>query len=85
MSLYIESGRTQLFVKTPHAHTVCLVVAPDEQISSLKKKLEIKDGIPVCQQQLVYGGKQLMDDKLMCDYSVGPESTMFLLIRTRGG
>jgi len=46
--------------------------------------VSIKKGVPVCFQRLVYGGKQLEDDRTVESYSIPRESTLFLLIRLAG-
>jgi ubiquitin-like protein Nedd8 len=42
-------------------------------------------GIPPPQQRLIFGGKQMMDDKTVSEYNVNPGSVLHLVLALRGG
>lgn len=50
-----------------------------------KKKVESKTGIPPHEQLLIYGGKQLQDGKYLDVYNICRDTTVFLVVRLRGG
>ncbi|OAA64932.1 prohibitin-2 [Cordyceps fumosorosea ARSEF 2679] len=51
----------------------------------IKEKVEEKEGIPPVQQRLIYGGKQMTDDKTAADYDLKGGDTLHLVLALRGG
>ncbi|VDO15419.1 unnamed protein product [Rodentolepis nana] len=75
----------QIFVKTIADKTITLEVGDNDFIENLKKKIEDKEGFPIEEQRLIYGGRQLEDDCTFSNYSIQKDSTFHLLLRLRGG
>ncbi len=75
----------QIFVKTLTGKTITLEVEPGDYISTVKTKIQEKEGIPSDQQRLTYGGKLLENDnETLADHNVQKESTLILTLRLPG-
>ena len=75
----------QIFIKTLTGRTVTLIVQEEETIAQVKQKLLDKDGVPIAEQRLIFGGHELEDKKTLKDYSIVRENTLHLVLRLPGG
>ena len=71
--------------KTLAGKTINLYVEKSDTIEFVKTIINITEGIPNDQQRLTFNGKQLEDNRTMNDYNIGIESTIYLILRLRGG
>ena len=78
-------GGMELRIKPASGRTFTLPVEPDESIESIKARIMEREGIPVDQQRIVFGGKQLDSLKSLSDYDIDEDSTLHLTLRLRGG
>ncbi|KAH9194274.1 hypothetical protein AeNC1_003750 [Aphanomyces euteiches] len=75
----------KLFVKTIRGRTIRLDVNPNETIQDVKQRFEEKEGLPVADNRLVYGGVELADHCRVFHYNIPPNATLMSLGRLVGG
>ncbi len=80
----IHNKEVQLFVKALDGFTYTLETTLGNTVLEFKQKIEKINGNPVDQQRLIFAGKQLEDDVLLCDYKIVKHSTIQLVLRLRG-
>jgi ubiquitin len=80
------SGGFQLFIKTLSGKTITLDdVVVSDTVKNVKLKVMEKEGFPCEQQILIFAGMGLEDDTTLDDYTIEHDSTLYLIIRRRGG
>ncbi|KFY15846.1 hypothetical protein V491_05536 [Pseudogymnoascus sp. VKM F-3775] len=72
-------------VRTLTGKEIELDIENDYKVSQIKEKVEEKEGIPPAQQRLIYGGKQMVDDKTATEYNLEGGATLHLVLALRGG
>jgi large subunit ribosomal protein L40e len=75
----------QLYVKNLSNKTRLISIDPTAFVCELKSKIEEMDGIPIDEQRLIWGGKQLQDENCLSDYNLVHHSTVHLVLRLVGG
>eukprot|EP01084_Bolivina_argentea_P252925 424714_1 len=75
----------QIFIKTPKGKTITINAESDDTIRNIKSKIQHSEKISPQEQRLIFGGKQLDDDRTLSHYISNNESTMHLLLRLKGG
>ena len=74
-----------VFVKTLTGKTLTIICQPTDTIEHLKYLIQKFEGVPLDQQRLVYAGKQLEDNRTFADFNIQRLSTLFMVLRLRGG
>ncbi|CAK67125.1 unnamed protein product (macronuclear) [Paramecium tetraurelia] len=75
-----------IIIKTLTGKTLTLEINnKDMSIEQLKMLIQNREGIPPDQQRLIFEGILLQDGKMLWEYNIGPESTLYLTLRLRGG
>ncbi|KAM0704797.1 hypothetical protein Q7P35_007583 [Cladosporium inversicolor] len=75
----------QIKVRTLTGKEIELDIEPDYKVQRIKERVEEKEGIPPPQQRLIYGGKQMADDKTAEEYALEGGATLHLVLALRGG
>jgi hypothetical protein len=76
---------SEVIVKTLTGKTLVIGLDLSQPVSYLKCKIQVLEGIPVCQQRLIFAGILLEDDRTFTAYNIQTESTLFLKLQLRGG
>ncbi|XP_059068009.1 uncharacterized protein LOC131855812 isoform X1 [Cryptomeria japonica] len=78
-------GGLSIKVKTLTGKEVEIDIEPTDTIERIKELVDQREGIPPLQQKLIYGGKQLNDEKTVEDYGLEGGSVLHLVLALRGG
>ncbi|CAM4882611.1 unnamed protein product [Rotaria socialis] len=62
-----------------------LLVSPYEQIQSIKRKIERREGIPIPHQHLIWKSNELEDESCLNDHCIEAGTTIKLVLAMRGG
>ncbi|XP_009482958.2 2'-5'-oligoadenylate synthase 1-like [Pelecanus crispus] len=83
--LQTEPQKMEVFVKDDKNRTTTYMVKPTDTVRQLKEQIHTEHGPPADQQRLTYGSRELEDRHTLAHYDVQPRSTIFMLLRLRGG
>ena len=73
----------KIIIKHLSGQSYDLEVNSNETIESIKEKISDIDEFPIKYIRLIYGGKQLEDDRTLADYNIGNNSTMNVVLSRR--
>ena len=82
---YAVRNPLKIFVKTLTGKTVTLEAVSADSIEYVKQMIQEQEGIPPDQQHLLFAHKVLEDHHTLGSYHIRKESTIYLVLRLRGG
>lgn len=65
-------------VKTLTGKEIELDIDPSDKVIRIKERMEEKEGIPPIQQRLIFGGKQMSDERTASEYNLEGGSVLHL-------
>jgi len=77
-------GGYPIFVKTLTGKTITLRIEGSDLVEDVKGQIEAKEGICPDNQHLIYAGKKLEDGRTVEQSNIQNESTLHLVLRSRG-
>ena len=60
----------QIFLVTLPGKTITLEEESSDTVENVKVDIEEREGVPVCLQRLLYGGRELENDRPLSDYDI---------------
>ena len=74
-----------VFVRMLTGKTITLNVKPETSIKSVKVETQRRIGIPPGKQGLNFGVHELKEDRMLCEYSIQKDSTIYLKVLDQCG
>ncbi|KAE8794468.1 hypothetical protein D1007_30774 [Hordeum vulgare] len=78
-------GDLSIKVKTLAGKEIEIDIEPTDMVDKIKEHVEEKEGIPPVEQRLIFGGKQITNDKTAPDYNIKVGDALRLIVALRGG
>lgn len=83
--LQTEPQKMQVLVKDDKNRTTTYTVLPTDTVRQLKEQIQARQGPSATEQRLTYGSRELEDRHTLAHYDIKPMSTIYMLLRLRGG
>lgn len=83
--LQTEPQTMDVFVKDDKNRSTTYTVCPTDTVRQLKEQIHRRNGPHPDQLYLTYESRPLEDRHTLADYNIQPMSTIFMLLRLRGG
>ena len=74
-----------VFVKTIIGKTIAIKTNTCAVVFKLVEGIHDKEGVPMANMRLIYGGKPLDHGRFLSDYNIQHEATVHMVFRLLGG
>ena len=81
----VERNNVQILFNNLNETTTTFEAEFSDEVGLFKYFVQLKEGIPFSEQRLLFSGKQLEDNRTLADYNIKKHSTIYLILRLRGG
>ena len=78
-----SAKRMCLYVKTLTGETITLDVEQSAAVERVKLQIQDREDLPPDQQNLLFAGRPMEDGRTLADYSVTPNSSLYLVVHPR--
>ncbi|NXO18438.1 OASL2 protein, partial [Oriolus oriolus] len=85
MLLQTEPQTMEVLVKDDKNRTTTYTVLPTDTVRQLKEQIQARQGPSANEQRLTYGSREMEDRHTLAHYDVRPMTTIYMLLRLRGG
>lgn len=77
-------GRINVFLKVLTGDVIPIALSAEDTVEHFKCLVYERNGIPPCQQRLIYAGKEIEEKQLLSSYGIKEGSVIHLVVRQGG-
>ena len=79
-----HASKFQILIKTLR-NTIAIIIKSSNSIKAIKEIIQEKEGIPVEEQRLIMGRKELNNFKTAAEYKINTGSIIHIILKLKGG
>ncbi|KAK2461312.1 hypothetical protein APHAL10511_006839 [Amanita phalloides] len=83
--LILQSTLFVMLIKTLTGKEIELDIDSSDKITRIKEKVEEQSGVPPQQQRLIFGGRQMPDERMVSEFNISAGAVLHLVLALRGG